>query len=285
MHAGRRGSLTLGAGVIVATLAALGAVWWTRPPSNLIATAQILGPLPVRSRLHSLVQVDLDGGAPLEAAAIVMIPPFPGEGASAYTEIIVQHNRWRRRFEIVFQRPLSGMVPVSVDAGRILGNRDGVLFQGVTDEGRWSFHVVGQATGRIVVLTEGDSLERVTLADPLVIDRGSGQALEWNDERFVPRPLPAFTTPPAGLTWRSAMRSGVVMARTSRLVLALRQTLRLHRVGGGTTPIVVADPHLDVVENGFRARQPGTYSIRLLSPFTLTEEVYVLTVIVSDTTP
>ena len=35
---------------------------------------------------------------------------------------------------------------------------------------------------------------------------------------------------------------------------------------GGPTPIIIPDARLDIVEQGYRARQPGTYTIRILLP-------------------
>lgn len=282
MHGGRRGSLTLGVGVIAAVLLGAGTIWWIRPPGDAPTSGLLLGLLPVRSTLHSFARVDLDGAAPLEAAAVVLIPSFPGSTTSQYAEVIAQFDRWRRRYSIVYQRRLLGEVPVSVDAGRILGERDGVLFGSVTDGGRWVVRVVGQFRGRVVVLTEVDARERISLADPLVVVRGDDQALRWDGAHFVSHPLPAPAPPPVSVTWRYGFRHGAVLAHTDRVLLMPRQILRLQRIGGGTTPIIVPDSRLDIVENGYRARRPGTYSIRLLIPFTLDADAYVLTVQVAE---
>lgn len=287
MHAGRRGSLTLGAGVIAAALVALGAaIWWFSPRSNLMTTTQVLAVLPPRSTLHSFVQADLEPGPPLEAAAVALIPPFPGAGDPGYTEIVARYDRWRRRLQIVYREPLSAAVPVSVDAGYVYGPREAVLFQRVTDDGRWTYRVVGMSGGRATILTQGTSADRMALADPLLIGPAAGEALRWDGASFVSAPPPpAVSGPGPSVVWRYVLRSGTVWARTDQVMLRPRQVLRLHRVGGGPTPIILPDARLDLVENGYRARRPGTYAIRVLIPFSSAEETYVLTIRVADTVP
>ena len=46
----------------------------------------------------------------------------------------------------------------------------------------------------------------------------------------------------------------------------LRQPVRLALSSGGPTPIIIPDARLDIVEQGYRARWPGTYTIRILLP-------------------
>src|SRR5574341_1827424 len=264
MFAQRRGNLTLGAGLIAAALAALGAVWWSYPPSTVMTTTQVLAALPPRSTLHSFVLADLESGPPLEAAAVALIPSFPGAADPGYTEIVARYDRWRHRLQIVYREPLSAAVPVSVDAGYVYGSREAVLFQRVTDDGHWAYRVVGMSGGRAAVLTQGTSADRMALADPLLIGPAAGEALRWDGARFVSTPQPpAVSRPGPSVVWRFVLRSGAVWAWTDHVMLRPRQVLRLHRVGGGPTPIILPDARLDLVENGYRARRPGTYAIRV----------------------
>jgi hypothetical protein len=271
----------LGAAGLLAVLAAAAAVmWWTRPPAAAITTGQVLALLPPGSTLHSLARLDLDGAPPLEIAAVAGIPRFPGSRAFDYVEYVVRYNRWRHRLDVLYQHPV-GSIPISVDAGRLLGDREAALFQALRDDRRWAYRVVGMAGGAVTVLAEGASAERVIVADPLLIDPAAGRALAWNGTGFLPRALPPFDPLPPAVTWRFSMRNGMVVSRTNRVALRLRQILRIQAVGGGTTPIIIADPRFDVVENGFRARYEGVYTIRVLAAYTPTENAYVLTVAVT----
>jgi hypothetical protein len=269
----------LGAAGLLAALAAA-VVWWTRPPAAVITTGQVLALLPPGSTLHSLARLDLDGAPPLEIAAVAGIPRFPGSRAFDYVEQVVRYNRWRHRFDVLYQHPAES-IPISVDAGRLLGDREAALFQVLRDDQRWAYRVVGVTGGAVAVLAEGVSAQRVLIADPLLIDPAAGRALAWNGAGFLPRALPPFDPLPPAVTWRFSMRNGMVAARTNRVMLRPRQILRVQAVGGGTTPIVIADPRFDVVENGFRARHEGLYTIRVLAAYTPTENAYVLTVAVT----
>ncbi|MGH2348463.1 MAG: hypothetical protein ACRDFT_03230 [bacterium] len=277
-------SFGIGAAGLFAALAAAGAVWWTRPPAAAITTGQILGLLPSGSTLHSLARLDLDGAPPLEVAAVAGVPRFPGSRAFEYVELIVRYNRWRHRLDVLYRHPV-GSIPISVDAGRLLGDREAALFQALRDDRRWAYRVVGVAGGAVTILAEGVSAERVVVADPVLIDRAAGEALAWNGTGFRPRPLPPVDPLPPAVTWRFSMRNGMVVSRTNHLTLRPRQILRVQAVGGGTTPIVIADPRFDVVENGFRARHEGVYAIRVLAAYTPTENAYVLTVAVTAARP
>ncbi len=274
-----RASRVLAAGLTAAALAAV-AWWWARPPAALLTAGQVVALMPTGSSLHSLARLDVDGGAPADVAAVVRIPPFPGARRSGYTELVARYNRWRHRLEVVFQRPLLEAVPVSVDAGRIIGGRDGAVFQSLDDDGRWSYRVVGLFNGAVAILAAGDSSQRVVLADPLVVDRGRAHALVWDGTTFVQAAVPPVAPIPSTLTWRFRMHNGAVAARTNRVTLSPRQILQVLPVGGGQTPIVIADPRLDIVENGFRTRHEGIYTIRILVSSTPIENAYVLTVVV-----
>jgi hypothetical protein len=281
---GRRRLGAFGAGAALAALAA-GILWWTAPPRSAITAAQIVALWPSGSALHSLARLDLDGASPQDAAAVVAVPRFPGAAPSGYVEVIARYDRWRHRLELIYQQPQPSAIPISVDAGRILGDRDGALFQTLREDGAWSYRIVGLGGLSVRVLAEGETAERIRLADPLVIDRGAGRALVWAGIRFTSRAMPPLESPPPALTWRFAMRNGMVVASTNHVTLRPRQILRVQAVGGGTTPIVIADSRFDVVENGFRARHAGTYSIRVLAAYTPTESAYVLTVFVSEPPP
>ncbi|HEY3248568.1 MAG TPA: hypothetical protein VGK88_09805, partial [bacterium] len=274
-----RASRVPAAALVAAALAAI-VVWWTRPPAAPITAGQILALMPAGSTLHSLARVNLDGAPPLEAAVVIAVPPFPGARRAGYTDVITRYNRWTHRIDVVYRETLSGGVPVSVDAGRLLGDRDAVLFQAVSDTGRWSYRVVGLVGGTARVLVNAESSDRVTIADPRLVDRGRGRALVWNGSGFSETAMVPPAAVPPTLTWRFRFRSGAVVSRTDHVSLAPRQILRVQPVGGGTTPIVIADPRFDIVENGFRARQEGVYTVRVLASSTPTENAYVLTVVV-----
>lgn len=183
---------------------------------------------------------------------VVRIPAFPGAQEFIYTALIFRYDRLRREFVEVYRAATPGRVPFSVDAVRLLSGRDIVVFSGLSDEGIRAVEIVR-------------------------LERGLGTRLSETDARKivgeVPQPVPA-------VTWRYAVRNGAVVARTAMVRLNVRQTLRVQASGGGPASVVLPDPRMDVVENGFRAREPGRYRIRVVTGLLPVEEAYSLIVAV-----
>lgn len=134
----------------------------------------------------------------------------------------------------------------------------------------------------LTVIREGRSSGQLRLAGSLLIENGDQpKAFTWDGRRMIEQPAPAEASPvPASVTWRYGVRQGKVVARTSMVRLQPRQILRVSGVGGGATSIVIPDPRLDVLEVGYRQRMPGTYTIRIVTPFTPLEQAYTLIVVV-----
>jgi len=65
------------------------------------------------------------------------------------------------------------------------------------------------------------------------------------------------------------------------LQVKLRQPVRLALNGGGPTPVIIPDVRLDILEQGYRARKPGTYTIRILLPFAPDQGI-TLTIVVES---
>jgi hypothetical protein len=256
--------------------------WWNAAPPPLSAN-QVLALLPRGSSVHSLVHLEMDGRRPSEGAVVARIPSFPGSSDLAATALLYRYDRWRRRFSVVYRAPPPGAVPFSADAARLLAGRDAAVFSGLYDDGALGYRIVGLLRGRAAVLREQRLTGTVHLVDPAVIERRGDtvHGLRWNGGSWVPDGT-ARTIPeaPAGVTWRYAVRNGQVLARTNVVHLRRRQPLRVLAAGGGPATVVLPDSRLDVVEAGFRQREPGTYRIRIVTGFTPPEAAYVLTVIV-----
>ena len=256
--------------------------WWNAAPPPLSAN-QVLALLPRGSSVHSLVHLEMDGRRPSEGAVVARIPSFPGSSDLAATALLYRYDRWRRRFSVVYRAPPPGAVPFSADAARLLAGRDAAVFSGLYDDGDLGYRIVGLLRGRAAVLREQRLTGTVHLVDPAVIERRGDtvHGLRWNGGSWVPDGT-ARTIPeaPAGVTWRYAVRNGQVLARTNVVHLRRRQPLRVLAAGGGPATVVLPDSRLDVVEAGFRQREPGTYRIRIVTGFTPPEAAYVLTVIV-----
>lgn len=266
----------------VALLAAAGVGWWTQLPGAQLTAGQVQELLPPGSTLHSFARVDLDGRPPQEVAVVAGVPRVPG-GSFTYYEFVFQYDPWRHRMVRAYAQPLSGPLALSVDGGRVIGNREAAIFVALHEDGVRSYRVVGSDGRSIRVLYAGHVMGRLFVADPLLIEASDPpRALAWDGRAFRGQPAPSslpWARP--GLLWRYSVRHGTVIARTAMVRLQPRQTLRLVATGGGSGAIVVPDLRLDVVENGgFRARVPGTYRIRLLIPFAPEDTPYVLTVIV-----
>lgn len=220
------------------------------PPA--FGAGQVLARLPGGSSIHSLLRAELDGRGPSEVAAVARVPAFPGARETVYAAMIFRYDRLRRAYVEAYRAPPPGRVPFSVDAAAAGRGRDVVIFSGLHDDGTRAVHAV-------------------TLAG------GKGRALPEAEARAVAGGLPPSL--PA-VTWRFAVRNGVVVARTPVVRVRVRQTVRVQSSGGGATAIILPDPRLDITESGFRARTPGSYRIRVVTGLLPVEEAYRLTVVV-----
>lgn len=256
--------------------------WWNAAPPPLSAN-QVLALLPQGSSVHSLVRLEMDARPPSEVAVVARIPSFPRSTEFAAEARLYQYDRLRRHFTTAYRAENPGAVPFSADAARVLAGRDAAVFSGLHDDGTLGYRIVGLVRGRAAVLREQRLAGTVHLVEPAVIERRGEavHALRWNGGSWIPDGT-ARTIPeaPAGVTWRYAVRNGQVLARTNVVHLRRRQPLRVLAAGGGPATVVLADSRLDVVEAGFRQREPGTYRIRIVTGFTPPEAAYVLTVVV-----
>lgn len=256
--------------------------WWNAAPPPLSAN-QVLALLPQGSSVHSLVRLEMDARPPSEVAVVARIPSFPRSTEFAAEARLYQYDRLRRHFTTAYRAENPGAVPFSADAARVLAGRDAAVFSGLHDDGTLGYRIVGLVRGRAAVLREQRLAGTVHLVEPAVIERRGEavHALRWNGGSWIPDGT-ARTIPeaPAGVTWRYAVRNGQVLARTNVVHLRRRQPLRVLAAGGGPATVVLADSRLDVVETGFRQREPGTYRIRIVTGFTPPDAAYVLTVVV-----
>ena len=180
----------------------------------------------------------MNGIPPLETAVVAVVPRYPAAADSDYLGFIVAYDTWRRRSERIYAQPLPGPIPLSPDAVLLGSGREAAVFSALRDDGTRVARVVGVVDGRVSVL------EDETAAGLLA------------------------TLPPAvpGVTWQYRTHAGTISARTFVVQVKLRQPVRLALSSGGPTPIIIPDARLDIVEQGYRARQPGTYTIRILLP-------------------
>ncbi len=181
----------------------------------------------------------MDGRRPLETAVVAVVPAFPGATESSYYGFILGFDRWRRRYVRQYAEPLLGPIPLSPDAVPIAGGREAAIFSALRDDGSRVYQVVESNRGRLALVHQsvpGQMIAELPVAPP-------------------------------GVTWRYGVRAGTISARTAVLRLRPRQPVRLVASGGGPTPIVIPDARLDVLEQGYRARKDGVYTIRILLPF------------------
>ena len=284
-----RSALVFSVPIAIVGIAVVAAIW-TRPPAGPLTAGQVQNLLPPGSTLHSLVRLEMDGRPPLEVAALAAIPLYPGAQDFTYYTFVFAYDRWRQRFARAYAQPLQGPLPLSVDAGRVLGDREAAIFNALHEDGTRSYRVVGSVGRGITLIHEGRLVGKLVVAEPLLIEdgdrpfdqaQGRRRALAWDGRSFREDSSPPVVPPaPGGMTWRYTVRNGTVAARTSSVRLYPRQTLRLAASGGGPVAVVIPDARLDILENGFRARTPGTYTIRILIPFVPIEHQYTLTVLV-----
>ncbi len=275
--------LLLGGLVLCAVLVAVYAA--SRPPRALLTLGDMATFLPRGSEVHSFVRMDLDARLPSAVAMLASIPRAPGAQETTYQTYVFAYDRWRQRYRAVYTAPLPGPVPMSVDAGRVLGQRDAAIFAAQQDDGTQSYRIVGWRPGGVEVLYEGHVAGALRVVDPLLIEEGTRvRALGWDGRGFRERPVPKTLPPtPRGITWHYSVRGNTILSRNTSVVLELRQPLRLVGTRGGPIPIVLADSRLDVLETGYRARAAGTYTIRIWLPYLPIDQAYPLTVVVSDT--
>lgn len=263
---------------------AVGAVVWPRPPAAALTAGQIQNLLPPGSTMHSLVRLDMDGRPPMETAVVAGIPHYPGAKQIIYYSLIFAYDRRHRQTRRTYSQPQPGPLPLSVDAAKLLGDRDAAIFAALNEDGTRSYRVVGSTGRSVTVLHEGRLSGTLVFADPLLIEDGQPRrTFAWDGQRFRGNAPPAVLPPKRqGITWRYAVRNGTLVVRTSLVRLYPRQTLRLAASGGGPIAIVVPDTRLDVLESGYRARTPGTYTIRILIPFLPINQAFTLTVVVGE---
>ncbi len=286
IHIARLRDLLIVLGLAAVVGIVIAAIAWSRPPRTLLTVSEVQALLPPGSELHSLARLQLDGRPPPAVAVVAAIPRHPGAHAMTYQSFVFTYDRWRRRFRRAYSQPLPGPLPLSVDAGTLLGSRDAAIFAALQEDGTRSYRVVGSLLGTVSVIQEGWVAGNLVVADPLLIEDGDRRrALAWDGQRFSERPLPA-SLPPAyrGITWHYTVRKGAVVARTSSVQLHPRQPLRVDGGTGGPIAIVIPDARLDIAEAGYRARTPGLYTIRILIPFAPLDQAYQLKVLVTPDT-
>jgi len=271
--------------VLIAGVAAVAAaaLWWDRATAASLTANQVLARLPTGSSVHSLVRLDMDGRGPAETAVVARVPAYPGSRDISYAAFVLSYDRWQRAFIQIYHSPTPGTVPFSADAARLLHGRDVAIISGLHDDGTRSYRLIGIAGRRAVVLRERRFAGTLAFAEPLLVEqRADGSsAIRWNGRTWLEESAPeAVAGMLPGVTWRYAVRNGEVVARADVQRLRPRQPLRILAVGGGATSVVVPDGRLDVVEAGFRQREPGTYRIRIVTGLTSLDQAYTLTVIV-----
>ncbi len=242
------GLFAVGSFVAISALSA-----WTWSPAAPPSVTQLQGLLPRGSLLHSLVRLEMDGSPPLETAVVAVVPVFPGAAESTYYGFVFGFDKWRRRFDRQYAEPLPGPIPLSPDAVLIARDHEAAVFGALREDGSPVYRVVESVRGRPVTLGEPDAHRAVA-------------------------GIPAA---PAGVTWRYRVRGSAISARTAVLRVRPRQPVRLAASGGGPTPIVIPDARLDVLEEGYRARKDGVYTIRILLPFAPDQDT-TLTIVVES---
>jgi hypothetical protein len=256
-------------------------VVWTRPPDSPLTLTQVQRLLPLGSTLHSLARLELDGRPPQEVAVVVIVRLHPEARAITYYSFVFAYNRWHREFVRVYEQSLPP-IPVSVDAGRLLGDRDAAVFGGLDRHGTRFYRVVGWWNNKVRVVHEGRLSGNILVGDGLLIEDGiPRRVLVWDGHRLSQRPPQVYLTVTRASTWRYSVRNGKVVAHTSTVDLVPRQVLHVTRAGGGPTTAIVPDARLDLVEGGgYRARAPGIYAIRIVTPFVPVDQSYTLTVVI-----
>lgn len=211
---------------------------WTRVPSAPPPLAQLQGALPAGSVLRSLVRLEMNDSAPVESAVVAVVPRYPGAAETQYFGFIFAYDAWRRKAARVYAEPLPGSISTQLDAVPLGAGREAAVFSVLHEDGARTSRVVGVVRGRVRTL----------------------------DDATAAGVLAALLPAPPALTWRFRTHGGRITGQSLSLRVRSRQPVRLTPSGGGPTPIIIPDARLDVVEQGYRARRPGTYTIRILLP-------------------
>lgn len=235
-----------------------------RPAPADLTLRTILPLLPPGTFVQSTARLEMDGRSPTELAVLAGVPLYPRAERMAYMAYVFR-QAGRRGPRVAYAEPLPGSLPLAVEAGRLLGDRDAAVFAMALDDGGSVYQIVGLRRGRVAVVHEGRTAGRPMLVDPLVVEDGAARrALRWDGRVFAEAAPPPVPPALPVLTWRYGVRDGNVVAGSSALRLRPRQGVRLERSGGGPTPVTVPDPRLDVLEDDvYRARWPGTYLIKI----------------------
>lgn len=268
---------------MVGLLAAGLFVWWRHVPAPPIPS--MLSLLPGGTVIVSQARVEMDGRRPVEVAATVYVPAYPGAEANLARAALIGYDHWRHRWRVFFFAPLPG-VPMNLDAGAVLGRREVVVFPAYDAEGTVEYRVVGLRWGRAIVLRAARTPGRVEVTRGALVERasnGGARAFRWDGRAFRPAPAPPPIPPP--LAWRYWYdRRGVVRSEGSVVDVVPGQLIRLARGGGGLVFPPIPDPNLDQLSGGFRARRPGTYRITIPDLATRTAP-YQLIIRVRDEKP
>ncbi|MDQ7819698.1 MAG: hypothetical protein QN173_01060 [Armatimonadota bacterium] len=266
-------ALALGAASALAAGAA-----WLAVPVPAVSTGAILDLLPRGASIHSVVRLELDGGAPQEAAVVAAIPTAPGSRTVTHVALLVGSGRLRRRPAVLYRDLLPAPLPLSADAVDLGAGREAAVFSGRGEDGVTAYRVVGVTRGRVSVLREGRTPDRLRVDGRWIIE-STDTAWAWDGRAFRRRPPPADASGPwPAVSWHYGFRGDAVVAATDRVILHLRQPLRVVGGRGGVSALVVPDSRLDLVEQGYRARRPGTYTIRVRMPLAPRSQEFVLTV-------
>jgi hypothetical protein len=240
------------------------------------------------------MRLEMNSRRPQEVAVVAGVPQMPGSAAYKYVGLILAYDPWRRRFARVHAEDLPGAVPLSVDGGQLIDGRDAALFAAAHDDGDSTYRVIAMPRRTFAIVHSASVAGRAVAIDSFLVELvrvADGpprqRILVWDGQRFRQRadagPVPL---PPQGRTWYYGVRNGEIKAPASVVHLRVRQPLRVTGTGPGRPgAIVIPDPRLDLVESGYRARDPGSYRIRLLLPLRSAETGFTLTLIVGDQPP
>ncbi len=274
---GRTGAGWPGKVLLAAVLLAVLAAWLTAP-APAVGTGAVLDLLPRGSVIHSLVRLELDGARPQEAAVVAVVPAAPGSRTVVHLALLVASDRLRRRPTVIYRDVLPGPLPLSADAVELGDGREAAVFSGLDDGGATAYRVVGLARGAVTVMHRGRAPQRLRVDGRWIVESAQA-AWAWDGRAFRRQPPPAELPGPwPAVSWYYGVRTDAVVAATDRVRLHVRQPLRVVASRGGAAALVVPDARLDLVEQGYRARRPGTYTIRVRLPLAPRSRDLVLTV-------
>jgi len=270
---------TLAAGLIVGLPAVVLLARWQSPVPSV---PPLLSLLPRGTAVTSQARVELDGRPPVELAATVLIPVYPGATTDRAHGVVAGYDRWRRRWRVLLLTSIAGSHR-PLEAGPVLGTREVVLFSAYGLDGNVQYRVFGLRWGRLTQVYAGRAAGKVEVVRGLIVERGpvSPRALRWTRGAFQPVPPPPAIPPP--VFWRYwTDRNAVVHAQTTMVSLVPGQRLIPTRTFGGPTVILIPDPNLDTLSGTYRARRPGTYTLRIPDLFGRDQANLQLTITVVD---